>query len=230
MIAHGDVLCGHIEACVLNCHLITAFTTRSRCYYLKTLGYSILKFAIVPTIANLCSDGGVHSRYDQVIATARGAFANGAKRIRFHVLTDGRDVPGERKRKRGGREGREGGRNGRTDGRRERVSHPPYHSFLSQCQCRLPHTDLHPIVNAPLSLSPLPQLLPPRPPSYYPPPDGSSLQFVRQLEKDLADLRAEGCDARIASGGGRMCVSMDRYEVRAEAGRMACACPWSDAR
>ena len=135
MIAHGDVLCGHIEACVLNCHLITAFTTRSRCYYLKTLGYSILKFAIVPTIANLCSDGGVHSRYDQVIATARGAFANGAKRIRFHVLTDGRDVPGERKRKRGGREGREGregaGTDGQTDGGKESPILPTTHSSPS---------------------------------------------------------------------------------------------------
>lgn len=29
----------------------------------------------------------------------------------------------------------------------------------------------------------------------------------------LAELRASGCDARIASGGGRMCVTMDRYEA-----------------
>jgi hypothetical protein len=28
-------------------------------------------------------------------------------------------------------------------------------------------------------------------------------------------LRKEGCDARIASGGGRMKVTMDRYEVYA---------------
>ncbi len=41
-------------------------------------------------------------------------------------------------------------------------------------------------------------------------PDGTSIKFVEQLEKDLAEL---GCDAKIASGGGRMGVTMDRYEV-----------------
>lgn len=43
--------------------------------------------------------------------------------------------------------------------------------------------------------------------------DGSSIGFVETLEKDLAELRAKGVDARIASGGGRMYVTMDRYEV-----------------
>lgn len=43
--------------------------------------------------------------------------------------------------------------------------------------------------------------------------DGSSVGFVEALEKDLADLRANGIDAQIASGGGRMYVTMDRYEV-----------------
>ena len=42
-------------------------------------------------------------------------------------------------------------------------------------------------------------------------PDGTSVKFVEQLEKDLEAL--EGCDAKIASGGGRMYVTMDRYEV-----------------
>ena len=42
-------------------------------------------------------------------------------------------------------------------------------------------------------------------------PDGTSVKFVEQLEKDLEAL--EGCDAKIASGGGRMHVTMDRYEV-----------------
>ena len=42
-------------------------------------------------------------------------------------------------------------------------------------------------------------------------PDGSSIAFTEQLEKDLAAV--EGCDAGIASGGGRMHVTMDRYEV-----------------
>ena len=29
----------------------------------------------------------------------------------------------------------------------------------------------------------------------------------------LAELRASGCDARVGSGGGRMYVTMDRYEA-----------------
>jgi len=65
----------------------------------------------------------------------RGAVERGAKRIRVHVLTDGRDVP-----------------------------------------------------------------------------DGSSAAFVAQLQEDLAALKPQ-CDAQIASGGGRMNITMDRYEV-----------------
>jgi 2,3-bisphosphoglycerate-independent phosphoglycerate mutase len=37
--------------------------------------------------------------------------------------------------------------------------------------------------------------------------------FVETLENDLAKLREKGIDAKIASGGGRMNVTMDRYEV-----------------
>jgi len=43
--------------------------------------------------------------------------------------------------------------------------------------------------------------------------DGSSVGFVETLEKDLSNLREKAVDAQIASGGGRMCVTMDRYEV-----------------
>lgn len=43
--------------------------------------------------------------------------------------------------------------------------------------------------------------------------DGSSVGFVQTLENDLAKLREKGVDAQIASGGGRMYVTMDRYEV-----------------
>lgn len=45
--------------------------------------------------------------------------------------------------------------------------------------------------------------------------DGTSVEFVEQLQKDLKELgeQYDGCDARIASGGGRMRVTMDRYEV-----------------
>lgn len=44
--------------------------------------------------------------------------------------------------------------------------------------------------------------------------DGSSVGFVETLESDLSQLRDKGIDARIASGGGRMYVTMDRYEVK----------------
>lgn len=43
--------------------------------------------------------------------------------------------------------------------------------------------------------------------------DGSSVGFVQTLEDDLSKLREKGVDAQIASGGGRMYVTMDRYEV-----------------
>ncbi|KAF3793882.1 2-3-bisphosphoglycerate-independent phosphoglycerate mutase [Nymphaea thermarum] len=86
-------------------------------------------------LIGLLSDGGVHSRLDQLQLLLKGASDNGAKRIRVHVLTDGRDVL-----------------------------------------------------------------------------DGSSIGFVETLESDLAKLREKGVDAQIASGGGRMYVTMDRYE------------------
>ena len=41
------------------------------------------------------------------------------------------------------------------------------------------------------------------------------MRFVEQLQQDLAAIEEanQGCDAKIASGGGRMRVTMDRYEV-----------------
>ncbi|KAK6255462.1 hypothetical protein SCA6_016767 [Theobroma cacao] len=86
-------------------------------------------------LIGLLSDGGVHSRLDQLQLLLKGASDHGAKRIRVHVLTDGRDVL-----------------------------------------------------------------------------DGSSIGFAETLENDLAKLREKGVDAQIASGGGRMYVTMDRYE------------------
>lgn len=43
--------------------------------------------------------------------------------------------------------------------------------------------------------------------------DGTSVTHAETLEKDLSELRGKGIDAQIASGGGRMYVTMDRYEV-----------------
>ncbi|KAI3805853.1 hypothetical protein L1987_21740 [Smallanthus sonchifolius] len=86
-------------------------------------------------LIGLMSDGGVHSRLDQLQLLLRGASQHGAKRIRVHVLTDGRDVL-----------------------------------------------------------------------------DGSSVGFAETLEAELSELRGKGIDAQVASGGGRMHVTMDRYE------------------
>ncbi|KAK1404803.1 Phosphoglycerate mutase (2,3-diphosphoglycerate-independent) [Heracleum sosnowskyi] len=83
----------------------------------------------------LLSDGGVHSRLNQLQLLLKGASEHGAKRIRIHALTDGRDVL-----------------------------------------------------------------------------DGSSVGFVETIENDLTKLREKGIDAKFASGGGRMHVTMDRYE------------------
>jgi len=47
--------------------------------------------------------------------------------------------------------------------------------------------------------------------------DGTSVAYMERLQKDLAALReATGVDAAVASGGGRMRVTMDRYEVWAD--------------
>ena len=44
-------------------------------------------------------------------------------------------------------------------------------------------------------------------------PATSALEYVEMLENTLAELTGEGYDYRIASGGGRMQVTMDRYEA-----------------
>ncbi len=84
----------------------------------------------------LLSDGNVHSNISHLIALLRNAKASGVKRVRCHILLDGRDVPAT-----------------------------------------------------------------------------SALEYVEQLETVLSELSGEGYDYRIASGGGRMQVTMDRYEA-----------------
>ena len=44
-------------------------------------------------------------------------------------------------------------------------------------------------------------------------PATSALEYVDMLEKVLSELNTEGCDYAIASGGGRMQVTMARYEA-----------------
>ncbi|MGI6356206.1 MAG: 2,3-bisphosphoglycerate-independent phosphoglycerate mutase [Lentisphaerae bacterium] len=82
----------------------------------------------------LFSDGNVHSHLDHLRAMIKRAAQDGVKKIRVHILLDGRDV-------------------GET----------------------------------------------------------SALEYVDPFEEFLAGVRDGGCDARIASGGGRMHITMDRY-------------------
>ncbi len=84
----------------------------------------------------LLSDGNVHSHIDHLLAMLRQAAREGVARVRVHILTDGRDVPGR-----------------------------------------------------------------------------SALDYVDRLEACLAALRDSDHDYRIASGGGRMLLTMDRYEA-----------------
>ncbi|HNX60250.1 MAG TPA: 2,3-bisphosphoglycerate-independent phosphoglycerate mutase, partial [Spirochaetota bacterium] len=44
-------------------------------------------------------------------------------------------------------------------------------------------------------------------------PETSAFQYVDALEEKLAAINAKGCDYRVASGGGRMVTTMDRYEA-----------------
>ncbi|HEU0036602.1 MAG TPA: 2,3-bisphosphoglycerate-independent phosphoglycerate mutase [Kofleriaceae bacterium] len=44
-------------------------------------------------------------------------------------------------------------------------------------------------------------------------PPTSALEYIDRTERYLANLRASGIDARIVSGGGRMQITMDRYEA-----------------
>ena len=84
----------------------------------------------------LFSDGNVHSHIDHLTALVKQAKAEGVKRVRLHILLDGRDV-------------------GET----------------------------------------------------------SALDYVLPYEELLSSLRSDDFDVAIASGGGRMQVTMDRYEA-----------------
>jgi 2,3-bisphosphoglycerate-independent phosphoglycerate mutase len=85
-------------------------------------------------LIGLLSDGNVHSHLAHVLALLDGCLAAKARRVRLHVLTDGRDV-GER----------------------------------------------------------------------------TALGYLETLEAKLAQCSADGRDYRVASGGGRMYLTMDRY-------------------
>ena len=84
----------------------------------------------------LFSDGNVHSHIDHLKALISQAKAEGIRRVRIHILLDGRDVA-----------------------------------------------------------------------------ETSALEYTEPFEAFLAALNADGFDAKIASGGGRMKITMDRYEA-----------------
>ncbi len=84
----------------------------------------------------LLSDGNVHSHVDHLRALVGRAVAEGHRRIRVHILTDGRDVSGR-----------------------------------------------------------------------------SALTWITPLEQEFLAFAAAGSDVRFASGGGRMALTMDRYEA-----------------
>lgn len=87
-------------------------------------------------LIGLLSDGNVHSHIDHLFSLIDQAGKDGVKRLRVHILLDGRDVP-----------------------------------------------------------------------------QTSSLEYVRPLESKLAELSSDDRDYRIASGGGRMITTMDRYQA-----------------
>lgn len=84
----------------------------------------------------LFSDGNVHSHIDHLVAMIHKSKEEGVKKIRIHILLDGRDVP-----------------------------------------------------------------------------EKSSLDYLIPFEQKLTELRNAGLDIAIASGGGRMEITMDRYEA-----------------
>ena len=100
----------------------------------KELSSNAVKNSSAMHFIGLLSDGNVHSNIHHLIALVRGAKADGIKKVRIHVLLDGRDVPAT-----------------------------------------------------------------------------SALVYVDMLEAALKELNDSSFDARIASGGGRMKITMDRY-------------------
>ena len=84
----------------------------------------------------LLSDGNVHSNIHHLLAMLAEAKKEGVRRVRVHVLLDGRDVPAT-----------------------------------------------------------------------------SALEYVTLLEETLSKLNDDNFDGRIASGGGRMKITMDRYQA-----------------
>ena len=100
----------------------------------KKLIANVLEHDSALHLIGLVSDGNVHSHIDHLKAMIRKAAESEVKRVRVHILLDGRDVP-----------------------------------------------------------------------------ETSALEYVDPFEDFLREFRDRGLDYRIASGGGRMVITMDRY-------------------
>ncbi len=60
---------------------------------LKDMAHSLKKNDSTLHIMGLCSDGGVHSHIDHLLALIKWASENDLKKVAIHVITDGRDTP-----------------------------------------------------------------------------------------------------------------------------------------
>ena len=102
----------------------------------KDLAGSVIEKGTALHFIGLLSDGNVHSNISHLIAMLKEAKKEGVKKVRVHILLDGRDVPAT-----------------------------------------------------------------------------SAPEYIGQLEDVLAELNDGTFDGRIASGGGRMQITMDRYQA-----------------
>lgn len=102
----------------------------------KELVQNVKDHASTLHFLGLLSDGNVHSHINHLKALIEQAKTEGVKRVRLHVLLDGRDVP-----------------------------------------------------------------------------ETSALTYIDEIESFMAGLNDANFDAQIASGGGRMKITMDRYEA-----------------
>ena len=144
-----------------------------------------------------------HRSYDQLMLLMEGAIRQGVKRIRLHVL-----------------------------------SGAPCRAALLRSWRAAPHRMRpaslaalsplpHPVLPAHSPSASAPALRPARPADGRDVNDDTAVAWVRRLDGDARQLsERHGADVRVASGGGRMAVTMDRCE-RCPALRLLC-CVWVD--
>ena len=60
---------------------------------LKEIAHSLKNKNSTLHLTGLCSDGGVHSHIDHLLALIKWAYDNDIKKVAIHIITDGRDTP-----------------------------------------------------------------------------------------------------------------------------------------